>query len=159
MFERVSAEEAAALEALSWKVRNELAAAGLPVLAPMMDSVLAGGAEVDVDDGADAAGGVFISWKTSPRMQACARRAFGLKQLHEPVLRHSHAVGAAMIEAMAAVLSSAGFTVENARDDYHRPQQLRVLAGPPSQQQPVWSLRDDELALPGWHDAPVDGAD
>lgn len=158
MFERVSVEEAAALQALSWKVRNELAAAGLPVVAPGMDSVLAGGAEVDVDDGADAAGGVFVAWTASPRLQACARLAFGLKQLNEPVLRHSSAVGAAMMQAMAAVLSSAGFIVEDARDEY-RPQQLRVLAGPPATQQPVWSLRDDELALPGWQDAPVGGAD
>ncbi|GAA2371372.1 hypothetical protein [Streptomyces cuspidosporus] len=158
MFERVSAEESAALEALAGKVRNELAAAGLPVLAPGLDPVLAGGAEVDIDDGADAAGGVFVAWQASPRLRARARRAFGLKQLDEPVLRHSSAVGAAMMQAMAAVLASAGFSVEDAPDEY-RPQQLRVLAGPSSKQQPVWSLRDDGLALPGWHDAPVGGAD
>ncbi|MFD8724804.1 hypothetical protein ACFV2H_44365 [Streptomyces sp. NPDC059629] len=58
---------------------------------------------------------------------------------------------------MAAVLASAGFSVEDARDQY-RPQQLRVLAGPSSKQQPVWSLCDDELALPGWQDAPAGGA-
>lgn len=63
-----------------------------------------------------------------------------------------------MMQAMAAVLASAGFSVEDARDEY-RPQQLRVLAGPPSKQQPVWSLRDDELALSGWRDAPAGGAD
>ncbi|OPG10944.1 hypothetical protein B1R27_00015 [Streptomyces sp. GKU 895] len=158
MFERVSAEESAALEALSWKVRNELAAAGLPVLAPGLNTILAGGADVEVDDGADAAGGVFVGWTTSPRLQACASRAFRLKQLDDAVLRHSNAVGAAMMQAIAAVLSSAGFSVEDARDEY-RPQQLRVLAAPPSTQPPTWSLRDDELALPGWQDAPVDGAD
>lgn len=154
----MSAEESAALEALAGKVRNELAAAGLPVFAPGLDPVLAGGAEVDIDDGADAAGGVFVAWQTSPRLRACARRAFRLKQLDEPVLRHSSAVGAAMMQAMAAVLASAGFSVEDARDEY-RPQQLRVLAGPPSEQQPVWSLRDDELALSGWQDAPAGGVD
>ncbi|WP_258314797.1 hypothetical protein [Streptomyces sp. Act143] len=146
------------MEALSWKVRNELAAAGLPVLAPGINSVLAGGAEVEVDDGADAAGGVFVGWQASPRLQACASRAFGLKQLDEPVLRHSSAVRAAMLQAMAAVLSSAGFSVEDARDEY-RPQELRVLAGPPSDQPPFWSLRDDELTLPGWQDAPAGGTD
>ncbi|MEV7388327.1 hypothetical protein [Streptomyces sp. NPDC091215] len=158
MFERVSAEESTALEALAGRVRNELAAAGLPVLAPGLDPVLAGGAEVDIDDGADAAGGVFVAWQASPRLRACARRAFGLKQLDEPVLRHSSVVGAAMMQAMAAVLASAGFSVEDARDEY-RPQQLRVLAGPPSEQQPIWSFRDDEPALPGRQDAPVGGAD
>ena len=158
MFERVGAEESAALEALAWKVRNELAAAGLPVVMPGLDPVLAGGAEVDTDDGADAAGGVFVAWQASPRLRACARRAFRVKQLDEPVLRHSSAVGAAMMKAMAAVLASAGFRVEDARDEY-RPQQLRVVAGPPPEQQPVWSLRDDELTLPGWQDAPVGGVD
>ncbi|MFD8133591.1 hypothetical protein [Streptomyces mirabilis] len=136
MFERVGAEESAALESLAWKVRNELAAAGLPVLASGMNPVLTGGAG----------------------LRACASRAFRLKQLDEPVLRHSSAVGAAMTEAMAQVLASAGFSVEDARDEY-RPQQLRVLAGPPSGQQPVWQLRDDELALPGWQDPPTDGAE
>ncbi|MGW9033059.1 hypothetical protein ACWGQ5_56015 [Streptomyces sp. NPDC055722] len=158
MFERVSAEESVGLEALALKVRNELAAAGLPVLAPGLDPVLAGGAEVDIDDGADAAGGVFVAWQASPRVRACASRAFSLKQWDEPVLRHSRAVGVAMTQAMATVLASAGFSVEDARDEY-RPQQLQVLAGPPSQQQPVWSLPDDELALPGWQDAPAAGAD
>ncbi|MEU1711172.1 hypothetical protein ABZ478_38895 [Streptomyces sp. NPDC005706] len=158
MFERVSAEESAALEALARKVRNELTAAGLPVLAPGLDPVLAGGAEVDIDHGADAAGGVFVAWQASPRLRACASRAFRLKQLDEPVLRHSSAVGAAMVRAMAAVLASAGFSTEDARDEY-RPQQLRILAGPPPKQQPLWSLRDDELALPGWQDAPAGGAD
>ncbi|MFD7055231.1 hypothetical protein ACFWBS_45025 [Streptomyces mirabilis] len=157
MFERVGAEESAALESLAWKVRNELAAAGLPVLASGMNPVLTGGAEVDIDDGADAAGGVFVAWQANPRLRACASRAFRLKQLDGPVLRHSSAVGAAMTEAMAQVLASAGFSVEDARDEY-RPQQLRVLAGPPSGQEPVWQLRDDELALPGWQDPPADGA-
>ncbi|MFF5257096.1 hypothetical protein ACFY4K_34415 [Streptomyces leeuwenhoekii] len=158
MFERVSAEESATLESLAGKVRNELAAAGLPVLAPGLDPVLAGGAEVDIDHGADAAGGVFVAWQASPRLQACAHRAFALKQLDEPVLRHSSAIGAAMMQAMAAVLASAGFSVEDARDEY-RPQQLRVLAGPLSKQKPVWLLREDELALPGWQEAPGSGAD
>ncbi|MFD8985483.1 hypothetical protein, partial [Streptomyces sp. NPDC059564] len=157
-FERVGVEESAALEKLAWKVRNELAAAGLPVLAPGMNPVLAGGAEVDIDDGADTAGGVFVAWQASPRMRACASRAFRLKQLDEPVLRHSSAVGAAMMRAMAQVLASARFSVEDARDEY-RPQQLRILAGPPSGQDPVWSLRDDELELPGWQEAPAGDAD
>lgn len=148
MFERVGAEESAALQKLARRVRDELAAAGLPVVAPKLAPVLAGGAEVDIDDGDDAAGGVFVGWQASPRLRACASRAFRLKQLDEPVLRYSSAVGAAMKQAMAQVLASAGFSVEDARDEY-RPQQLRVLAGPPSGQGPVWELGDDELELPG----------
>ncbi|MFE4535225.1 hypothetical protein ACFRKB_09100 [Streptomyces scopuliridis] len=155
MFERVSAEEAASLESLAWKVRNELAAAGLPVFASGLMPVLAGGAEVDIDEGADAAGGVFVAWQASPRLRDCAVRAFGLKQLDDPVLWHSSAVRAAMMQAMAAILASAGFSIEDARDEY-RPQQLRVLASPPSGQRPVWLHRDDDLAMPGWsHDDPA----
>jgi hypothetical protein len=149
MFERVGGEESAALQKLARWVRDELAAAGLPVVAPELAPVLAYGAEVEVDDGDDAAGGVFVGWQASPRLRACASRAFRLKQLDEPVLRHSSAVGAAMMQAMAQVLASAGFSVEDARDEY-RPQQLRILAGPPSGGGPMWSVRDDELKLSGW---------
>ncbi|MEQ6024877.1 hypothetical protein SOM70_20100 [Streptomyces salinarius] len=63
---------------------------------------------VDIDYGVDAAGGVFLAWKASPRLQACASHAFRLKQLDEPALRHSSAVEAAMMHAMAQVLASAG---------------------------------------------------
>jgi hypothetical protein len=156
MFERVGAEESAALTKLARRVRDELAAAGLPVVAPELDPVLAGGAEVDIDDGDDAAGGVYVAWQASPRLRDCASRSFRLKQLDDPVLRHSTAVGAAMMQAMAAILTSAGFSVEDARDEY-RPQQLRVLSGPPSGQPPVWSIRDDELTMPGWQDGPIGG--
>jgi hypothetical protein len=157
VFERVGAEESAALEKLAHGVREELAAAGLPVVAPWLDPVLAGGAEVEVDDGDDAAGGVFVAWRASPRLRACASRAYRLKQLDDPVRQHSSAVEAAMMQAMAQILASAGFRVEDARDEY-RSHQLRVLAGPPSGQLPMWALRDDELAMPGWQDSPDGGA-
>jgi hypothetical protein len=48
-----------------------------------------------------------------------------------------------MVQAMATILTSAGFTVEDANDEY-RPYQLRVVDEPASGM-PVWSLRDDEL--------------
>ena len=65
MFEKVSAEQLAGMETLARRVRSELAAAGLPVPAPGLSPVLAGGAEVEVDDGADTAGGVFGCWTTT----------------------------------------------------------------------------------------------
>src|SRR5262249_3118721 len=106
------------MEVLASAVRNELAAAGLPVLPPGLDPVLAGGAEMHIDDGAGAAGGVFVGWPANPRLEACVKRAFGLKQLDDPVRRHSFAIGAAMMQAMAAILTSAGFSVEDAGDEY-----------------------------------------
>jgi hypothetical protein len=72
-----------------------------------------------------------------------------LTQLDEPVLQHSGAIKGAMMKAMAAIMESAGFRVEDAGDEY-RPMQLRILAGPPPGRRPTWGLRDDELALPGW---------
>jgi hypothetical protein len=149
MFERVSAEESARQETLASRVRNELAAAGLPVVPPGLDRVLAGGVEVEVDDGADAAGGVYVGWLTSPRLQGCATRAFRLRRLNDPLLRHSSEIGAAMMQAMAIILTSAGYTVEDANDEY-RSHQLRVIAGPTQGGAPMWALRDEEVTMPGW---------
>lgn len=149
MFERVSTDELASMEALARRVRNELAAAGLPVLAPGLHPVLAGGAEVMVDGGADAGGGVFAGWSASPRLQECTSRALRLRLLDDPLLRHSSQVKAAMMQAMVTILTSAGFTVEDADDEY-RTHQLRVVKGPAPGMPPTWSLRDDELAMPGW---------
>ncbi|MBA4866667.1 hypothetical protein H1V43_36300 [Streptomyces sp. PSKA54] len=137
------------MERLASQVRNELAAAGLPVITHGLDPVLAGGAEVDIDDGADAAGGVFVGWLASPRVRASTSRAFRLRQLDDPLLRHSSAIAAAMMQAMAAILTSAGFTVEDANDEY-RSHQLRVTNGPAPGNAPIWSLRDDEVPMPGW---------
>src|SRR5215468_11258525 len=123
MFEQVSADELASREALARKVRNELAAAGLPVLTPGLNPVLAGGAEVMVDNGADLAGGVFAGWSASPRLQACTSRALRLRLLDDPLLRHSSEIAAAMMQAIDA-----------------------PAQGTP----PMWSLRDEELTMPGW---------
>src|SRR5215469_7419844 len=149
MFDKVSSDELAGMEALARRVRNELAAAGLPVPAPGLHLVLAGGAEVMVDDGADTAGGVFVGWSASPRLGECTSRALRLRLLDDPLLRHSSEIAAAMRQAMAAILTSAGFAVEHANDEY-RPHQLRVLDGPAQGVPPIWSLRDEELTMPGW---------
>jgi hypothetical protein len=148
MFERVSGDDLADMEALAQRVRNELAAAGLPVLLGI-DPVLAGGAVVEVDDGADMGGGVFAGWSASPRLRECTGRAFSLRLLDDPLLRHSSQVGAAMMRAMAAILASAGFTVQDANDAC-RSHQLRVVSGPAPGVPPMWSLREDEVAMPGW---------
>jgi hypothetical protein len=148
MFERVSADQLAGMEALARRVRDELAAAGLPVPAPGLSPVLAAGAEVIVDDGADTAGGVFVSWTASPRLQACTSRAFRHRHMDDPLLRHSGEIAAAMMQAMVAILTSAGFTVQDANDDY-RPYQLQVAGGPAQGAPPIWSLRDEEVAMAG----------
>jgi hypothetical protein len=151
MFERMSPDELAGMEVLARWVRNELAAAGLPVI-PDVNPVLAGGAEVEVDPGRDVSGGVFVGWSASPRLRECAGRTFSLRQLNDPLLRHSSQIAAAMTQAMAAILTSAGFTVEDANDEY-RSDQLRVVSGPAPGVPPMWSLREDELTMPGWKTA------
>jgi hypothetical protein len=40
-------------------------------------------------------------------------------------------------------------SVKDANDEY-RPHQLRVVSGPVPGALPMWSLRDDEVAMPGW---------
>ena len=152
----MSADQLAAMEALARRVRSELAAAGLPVPAPGLSPVLAGGAEVMVDDGADMAGGVFVEWWASPRLQACTSRALRLWQLDDPLLRHSAGIKAAMMQAVAAILTSARFTVEDADDDY-RPYQLRVVDGPAPDVPPIWALRDDEVAMADQEASDPDG--
>jgi hypothetical protein len=53
-----------------------------------------------------------------------------------------------MTQAMAAILTAAGFTIQDANGDY-RPYELRVLDGPVPGITPNWSLRDEEVAMPG----------
>ncbi|WP_326644727.1 hypothetical protein OG884_11070 [Streptosporangium sp. NBC_01755] len=150
MFERVSAEASARLNRLAAQVRNALVTAGLPVLAPELAPQLAAGAEVDVDPGDDAAGGVFVSWQVSPRLRDCALRE--LKYMRTPpeddaeiaAVRHQGAISRAMMHAMIDVLTSAGFSAADAHEEY-RPFALRVLSGPPDGQRPVWDMRESEL--------------
>ncbi|WP_371615648.1 hypothetical protein [Streptomyces sp. NBC_00454] len=143
MFERVSFEESTRLEALAWRVRNELAAAGLPVVAPGMDPQLVGGAEVTFDDGADAGGGVWVEWKGSPRLWESTGRALRLQKLDDPVIGHCARVTAAMMRALDAVLTSAGFTVEDPKNEY-RPFQLRVVARPGPFPPCTWESRGED---------------
>ncbi|MER7174252.1 hypothetical protein [Streptomyces mesophilus] len=140
---RVGAEEAAALDEPALRVREEPAAAGLPVLAPGMRHIVAAGADAEVDYAADCAGGVSVGWVTGHRLAECALRAARELRADDPALRHWGSVATAMTEAIAAVLVSAGFEVE-------RPvgaQSVRVVSAPSADRPPVWRLRDDELKV------------
>jgi hypothetical protein len=56
---------------------------------------------------------------------------------------------------MAAILTAAGFTIQDANDDY-RPYELRVADGPAPGVPPIWSLRDEEVAMAGQEAADPD---
>lgn len=146
---RVDAETEAQLRFLAQCVRNELTAAGLPVLNGGTDSTLVGGAEVDVDLANDALGGVYVTWKATPRLRDCARHALAQQQLDAPVIGYSHAIGVAMAKAIAAVLAAAGYTVEDSRDEYN-PDAVFVRRGLAKGELPMWALRDEELRPPAW---------
>ncbi|MFI5534163.1 hypothetical protein ACIA8O_37065 [Kitasatospora sp. NPDC051853] len=101
---------------------------------------------VTVDPLTDAiATGVGVGWETSPRLADCARHAAMRGQTQEPAFTHSIAVLDAMLAAITAILTSAGFTVRESLNDY-APFTLDVVDAPPTG--PSWERREGELAWP-----------
>ncbi|MEO3788522.1 hypothetical protein ABGB12_34795 [Actinocorallia sp. B10E7] len=145
MFEKVSAEVLAERERIAARVRDELAAAGLPVVAPGLSIELSQGAEVTVCPLQDCEAGVTVAWNASPRLRSCMARAAELALVNDPALRHGGTVLEAMLPAIAAILASAGFDVRDSLNDYAS-FTLEVLAGPSGR--PVWAPHDEEIARP-----------
>lgn len=146
MLEKVGAEVLAERERIAARVRDELAAAGLPVMAPGLNRALSQGVEVNVDPFDDDAGGVSVSWSSSPRLENCVLHAARYTLLDDPVLAHQQVVLEAMLAAITAILTSAGFTVRDSRNDY-APFTVDVPAGPGGS--PSWALRAEEVTVPG----------
>ncbi|MFE1442732.1 hypothetical protein [Streptomyces sp. NPDC058739] len=139
MLEKAGAEVLAERERTAARVRDELAAAGLPLVAPGLSH----GVEVTVDPFADGAGGVYVSWRSSPRLQSRVLRAAKLNLLDDPVLAQQGAVLQAMLAAVTAILEAAGFTVRDSLNDY-APCSLEVLAAPHGN--PTWEPHEEEAA-------------
>ena len=154
MPKRVDAQTPSGWERVASAVRSELAAAGLQVVVPGLAPKLAVGADVTIDPIDAAAGGVFIEWRASLQLTACAVTALRHERTNDPALRHNGVVQEAMAQAAALILSSAGFSVKDAEDE-HRPFALKVTAGPGDDVVTSWATRADGLALPGW--APTQG--
>ncbi|MFC9756923.1 hypothetical protein [Streptomyces sp. NPDC056921] len=146
MLEKVDAEVLAERERIAARVRDELVAAGLPVVAPGLNPALSQGVEVTVDPFDDDAGGVSVAWRSSPRLESCFVRAAKLNLLDDPAFEHQRVVLEAMLAAITAILGSAGFTVRDSLNDY-APFTLEVPAGPSGS--PSWGLREDELTVSG----------
>jgi hypothetical protein len=146
MLEKVGAEILAERERIAARARDELAAAGLPVVAPGLDSVLSQGVEVTVDPFDDGHGGVSVAWRSSPRLRSCVLRAVKLNLLDDPAFAHQRVVLEAMLPAITAILTSAGFTVRDSLNDY-APFTLELLAGRGGS--PSWGPRQEEVAMSG----------
>ncbi|WP_157745836.1 hypothetical protein [Micromonospora purpureochromogenes] len=123
--------------ALADAVRDELVAAGLPVLPWEPSEVRGTGVSIlaDADDPE-----VWIGWVESEAMRNAAITALqagayrpGGSEVH-PALRHSSTVTSAMLAAIAEILVAVGFHVETDADDM-RPSELLVRGRQPG---PSW---------------------
>ncbi|MGW2938447.1 hypothetical protein ACWDA7_43270 [Streptomyces sp. NPDC001156] len=148
MAERAHEDARTALERLARRVRNELTAAGLPVVVPDLAPELMVGAEVTLAM-VDGNGAVFVSWNTSPQLRRKALDALRHHRLDDPALHHQGAASAAMAAAMIAILTAAGFTARDAENDMS-PFDVQVLDGPGSNTEPAWAVSADDLTFPGW---------
>jgi hypothetical protein len=104
-------------------VRSELTGAGLPV----GDESGAGsaGAEVEVDLGDDASGGVFVTWRAGSLHVEDANRSLIDGGFDDAATRRTDVIGTAMRDSMITILSAAGFEASPS-DDEMRPLALRV---------------------------------
>jgi hypothetical protein len=127
-FEHVDEETAQQLRELADRVRMTLTAAGIPVIgsSPGAD----GGAVIDVDTGADEAGGIYIAWRL-PRAQhdeMISYVAAGQDSL--PRLRYLLEVLRAMRDAIMAILNASGLTAARS-EDHNDMAPIQVLVGIP----------------------------
>ncbi|GAA1026906.1 hypothetical protein GCM10009557_06250 [Virgisporangium ochraceum] len=130
---------------LSDDVREELVAAGLPVVPPEREGRSVGGASViDASDNA----GVWIDWIVSGALSDASVRAMEVgawqpdgSSMH-PAIRQSGTVKFTMRGAMAAILTEAGFDVDLDADDL-QPTTLLVRSRRPG---PTWRSPAGPLA-------------
>ncbi|MFI9365044.1 hypothetical protein ACIG5E_28940 [Kitasatospora sp. NPDC053057] len=131
----------ARFERLAQRVRDELAAAGLPVVAPGLDDELAVGAAVRISAWNQHFGEepeVLVSWHTSPRLRSKAMADLRRYGEPTPAIVQGGQVHQAMSAAVIAILSAAGFTVRGSGNDY-APFDVLVVEGPDFRTPPVWS--------------------
>jgi hypothetical protein len=116
-FEHVGDGAVQRLRELADRVRTTLAAAGIPVSAsasPLLD----GSAVLDMDTGADEAGGIYVRWRL-PRAQhdELLSRLEAGQQSH-PRAQYFFTVQLAMRDAITVILNAAGITAVRSEDPY-----------------------------------------
>ena len=109
---------------LSQQVRNELAGAGLPVMSDV-DPTLSYGVFTELDLRAPEDDAVYVSWQPHHLLGSAAMAQLGRGGGQSAVMSHFGAVVDAMTDAIAAILRSAGFQVEQMEES----PELRVTAG------------------------------
>lgn len=96
--------------ALAADVRDELSAAGLPVVAE--SSTLGAGVLVKVDPLDDeSGGGVVVNWNTHFMLRSAAMDALSEGQRDDPAINYSGTVSKIMLDAVADILETAGYTL------------------------------------------------
>lgn len=120
--ERVDDDAAAALELLAGHVADELELAGLTVV---REEDVHAGAVIDVDMGADEAGGVHVTWCPSSRLSLPAATAVHEGRFDEAVIQRAGTASRIMCDALYELLKSASFGVVRS-DDELRPFSIRV---------------------------------
>lgn len=114
--------------ALADEVCRELMLAGVPAFREDRDDQA--GAQVEVDTGDDAAGGVFVDWKPDPALRRAAVDSMQRGDQTAPVIRHDGAICSHMQKAIIGILTSAGFQADAAAafDGDMRPLSVRVTS-------------------------------
>lgn len=82
---------------------------------------------VEVDPFADDAGGVFVSWHPSAELVDRFAAPLLAHEFDHPAILLNASIANAMVEALRAILSACGFTVEVSDDEY-RSSSLRVTS-------------------------------
>ncbi|WP_345473170.1 hypothetical protein [Actinoallomurus oryzae] len=145
-------------------MREELAAAGLPLVPQDGHPSLSTGAHVYVDPLDDeSGGGVFVEWKVHYVLSSAALDALSEGgQANDPSIRFAGRAKGAMQTAMAEILSAAGYTV--AKDNDEAPYQLMVKDQTPNPSWRAWlhtqtTRREETLSKTFHTQTPTDEAD
>lgn len=125
-FERVTPGEAVVRESLAGRVAEELRRAGLAVLGRAGHGDPDGGAVIEVDLGADDAGGVYVTWEPAAELAQAAADAVDRGDLDAPDIVRAGAVAIAGRDTVVGLLRSLGFVAECTADVDTRPLAVRV---------------------------------
>ena len=133
--QRADADTLARRAELARAVRDDLGAAGLPVVPEDADPSVGAGARVSVDPLNDEGGGVLVQWEARYVLRAAAMDALSEgRGPDDPSIRLSAGASFAMRDAIAEILTIAGYDVQKDFNDL-APEQLAVLSRRPG---PSW---------------------